>query len=282
MGFMAHVTCVVVYADGTPCPNRRKYASGWCTSCYSWSRANGDRDPQGRQPRGRLQSAVCLVTFANGTPCGRNARYAPGWCVNCWKWSREHGRSPDGRPYVRTDGELLPALRAAARAAGNGCVILNGLGYRWTTALVSGRQINAARAVWMLAHGDPGEAFVLHTCHRGEEGCISIRHLYLGDNARNMADMVEAGRATKANRGELSAVAKLTREDVHAIRERYVKGARYPHPGSARAIAGEYGIGAGYISVLAAGDRWAWLDAANGQEHVTTCTAHTWHVVPTR
>ncbi|WP_433341723.1 hypothetical protein [Streptomyces sp. CA-253872] len=149
-------------------------------------------------------------------------------------------------------------------------MVLDGLGYRWPTGLIGGRPVNAARAVWMLAHGDPGEKYVLHTCHRGEEGCINIRHLYVGDAARNMADMVESGRATIANRGEGCARAKLTREDVRAIRRRYVKGARLPSPGSARALANEYGISVSYLPKLADMDRWAWLDADEAQGHVTT------------
>ncbi|MER7742311.1 hypothetical protein ABTX34_29020 [Streptomyces sp. NPDC096538] len=280
---MAQITCVVVFADGTRCDRRRKYATGWCHACDGWPRRNGGKDPNGRTPKGRLESGTCLVTFANGAPCGRPARYAPGWCVNCWKWSREHGTSPHGRPYVRSNGEVRAELEAAARVSGDGCVILDGLGYRWTTDTVTGSQINAARVVWMLANGDPGDDQVLHTCHRGDDGCISIRHLYLGDQARNMLDMAEAGRGSTASRGELSPRAKLTRDQVLDIRRRYVKGARYPHPGSARALAEEFGISRDYVPELAAAGRWAWLedDAAAHEGHTEMLIAQTVHVVAT-
>ncbi|MEW2066650.1 hypothetical protein [Streptomyces sp. NPDC007346] len=175
----------------------------------------------------------------------------------------------------------MAELRTAAHATGDECLVLSGYAYRWTINY-QGEQVNAARAVWRLAHGDPGDTYVLHTCHRGEDGCISIRHLYLGDAARNMLDMAEAGRGTKANRGELSWRSKLTRDEVRLIRQRYVKGARHPHLGSARALADEFGVRASYISTLASGKRWAWLDAdETGQGHVVTATAHTVHVVLT-
>lgn len=278
---MPKSTCVVVFADGSPCSRPRKYASGLCDACDNWSRRNPGKDPCSRLPKARVQSAVCLVTFADGAACGRPARYAPGWCVNCWKWSREHGRSPQGRPSLRSPGELRAALDAAARATGEECVILDGLAYRWTTGLVGGQQMNAARAVWILAEGDPGEAFVLHTCHRGEEGCISRAHLYAGTPAQNMTDMVEAGRATTATRGEGNGLHKLTRTQVEEIRARYVKGARYPHPGSARAVAEAYGIHRDYVPELARGKRWAWLaeESAHGQSSI--CAAQVTQVVAT-
>lgn len=257
---MAQTTCVVVFADGTACNRRRKYATGWCAPCDAWSRRNGGKNPMGRTPHGRVQSATCTVTFSDGRQCTRVARYAPGFCTRCWEWSRSHGQSPHGRPYMRSNGEHLALLRAGTRATGSGCLIIGGLNYRWATDVLGGRSVNAARAVWTLAHGDPGKLWVLHTCHRGDEGCISIRHLYLGNAKRNSLDMVEAGRASKANRGEGSWRAKLTREQVRAIRERYVKGAHYPHPGSARALAEEFGITRHYVPELAAASRWAWLD----------------------
>lgn len=278
---MPQSTCVVVFADGTPCPRFRKYADGTCAACYTWALRNPGKPLSSRLPAARVQSSTCLVTFGNGKACARPARYAPGWCVNCWKWSREHARDPQGRPYLRSPGELRAALDAAARATGEECVILDGLAYRWTTNLVGGGQINAARAVWILAEGDPGDLSVLHTCHRGEEGCISRAHLYLGDQARNMADMVAAGRASNGSRGEGFPLHKLTRGQVAEIRARYVKGARYPDPGSARAVAEAFGIHRDYVPELARGKRWAWLGEESAHGQSSTATAQVTHVVAT-
>ncbi|MEV5930923.1 hypothetical protein ACPCSG_23535 [Streptomyces cellulosae] len=76
--------------------------------------------------------------------------------------------------------------------------------------------MTASRAVWVLAHGDPGDRYVLHTCHRGEDGCINLLHLYLGDQAQNVVDTVSAGRHAL---GERNGQAKLTADQARRVRE---------------------------------------------------------------
>ncbi|MER6975692.1 hypothetical protein [Streptomyces carpinensis] len=110
--------------------------------------------------------------------------------------------------------------------------------------------MNASRAVWILANGDPGEAHVLHTCHRGAEGCINIRHLYLGDHDRNMLDMVEAGRSS---RGEVNGQSVLKAEHVLQIRRDLNAGV----PGVV--LAERYGVSKATISAIRVGKRWGWL-----------------------
>lgn len=49
-----------------------------------------------------------------------------------------------------------------------------------------GKSIPAARLVWILAHGDPGQLWILHHCDN--QWCVNINHLYSGtpkDNARD-------------------------------------------------------------------------------------------------
>jgi len=111
----------------------------------------------------------------------------------------------------------------------------------------------ASRAAWILAHGDPGAYHVLHTCHRGDEGCISLRHLYLGDHRRNMADMVEAGRSAD-NHGERNPRAKLTADQVREIRRRYAAGG-ITH----LALAAEFGVAKGTVTCVLNGQNWSWL-----------------------
>ncbi len=57
------------------------------------------------------------------------------------------------------------------------------------------RILNSQRAAWILAHGEPGDAYVLHTCHNML--CCNIEHLYLGDHLQNMVDRDNAGRTKK-------------------------------------------------------------------------------------
>lgn len=107
--------------------------------------------------------------------------------------------------------------------------------------------MEASRAVWWIANGDPGATAILHTCHRGEEGCINIRHLYAGDNIRNVRDRAEAGRSCQ---GEHHWAAKLSDADAAEIRRRYRPGTRW-NPGNAIALGGEFGVSAEQVSRIA-------------------------------
>ncbi|KQW11409.1 hypothetical protein ASD08_35650 [Streptomyces sp. Root369] len=132
-------------------------------------------------------------------------------------------------------------------AATDQCIILSGFADRPRVPL-NGEMMHASRAVWTIRHGDPGERHVLHTCHRGEEGCISIRHLYLGDNARNIRDMVAAGRSTH---GERNANAVLSGKQAQAIRDAYV-----PRVVTQRMLAAAYGVSQQTISDIVRGKLW--------------------------
>ncbi|WP_327345979.1 hypothetical protein [Streptomyces europaeiscabiei] len=106
--------------------------------------------------------------------------------------------------------------------------------------------MTASRAVWLLVQGDPGDQYVLHSCHRGQEGCISIRHLYLGSQQQNVADMVSAGRHAH---GERNGHARLTAKQVQGIRERagtVIQGA----------LAAEFGVSRQAIAHVIHGRTW--------------------------
>lgn len=92
-------TCSVVFADGADCTEPAK-ARGWCDACHAWSRSNGWTDPNGRQPRIKVdRSEICTVKFADGTDCTREIWYAiyGGICSPCYKHSVTHNESPHGR-----------------------------------------------------------------------------------------------------------------------------------------------------------------------------------------
>jgi hypothetical protein len=62
----------------------------------------------------------------------------------------------------------------------------------------------------------------LLVCHRCDNSlCVNPDHLFLGTDADNSADKVAKGRQA---RGVTQGQAKLTEEDVHAIRARYALG----------------------------------------------------------
>ena len=86
---------------------------------------------------------------------------------------------------------------------------------------VNGRQERAHRISWTLANGPiPDGRWVLHECDNGL--CVNPDHLFLGTARDNTRDMMAKGRSRFGGdnraRGERSGRAKLTDEDVRAIR----------------------------------------------------------------
>lgn len=136
-------------------------------------------------------------------------------------------------------------------------------GYGWFNGF---GERKAHRAAWARAHGPiPAGAQVLHECDN--PSCVRVEHLHLGTNAQNHAEKVARQRAKGINmgdnngmrkhpglsRGERNAQATLTEADVLAIRARAAVEGR----GTNAALAREYGITAGSISVIVSGKSWA-------------------------
>jgi hypothetical protein len=82
--------------------------------------------------------------------------------------------------------------------------------------------------------------FVCHKCDN--PACVNPDHLFLGTHVDNMRDMTSKGRAHKAGpKGEAHGRAKLTRDDVLAIRT---------DMRSDRTVAKEYGISLGNVNKI--------------------------------
>jgi hypothetical protein len=77
----------------------------------------------------------------------------------------------------------------------------------------------AHRTSWIIHKGKiPKGKHVLHHCDNPK--CVRPSHLYLGTNADNVRDKVKRGRTGKEKRtGELSALSKVTEEQVKAMRK---------------------------------------------------------------
>ncbi|MEW2066646.1 hypothetical protein [Streptomyces sp. NPDC007346] len=150
----------------------------------------------------------------------------------------------------------MAEIRAAAIATTDECVMLTGWVGR-PSIKYNGRGMFVSRAVWMIANGDPCDLWVLHSCHRGDVGCVNVRHLYLGDQTRNMHDMDAAGRRVPP-RGLRAARAVLDDAQVRDIRRRFVRGNRW-NPGNRLALAEEFGVVPSLISDIANGKRKAWV-----------------------
>lgn len=96
---------------------------------------------------------------------------------------------------------------------------------------VGGRKVSGHRVAWELYRGpiQPGLC-VLHKCD--VPSCVNPKHLFLGTQVDNIADMDKKGRR-RAARGERHGSARLTWAEVERIRGR---------EGTLRAIGMEFGV----------------------------------------
>jgi len=161
----------------------------------------------------------------------------------------------------RANGEWPVFLQEAARATTDNCIEGGG------TVRPKINNMNASRYVWIVANGDPGELFVLHTCDNGL--CVNIRHLYLGTQSRNVLDEYERDRRAGTRyargprahlphvnyaRGERARRAALTADKVRDIRKRYALGE------TQQSLADEYGVSQVAISVVVRRKSWAHIE----------------------
>lgn len=99
---------------------------------------------------------------------------------------------------------------------------------------ISKKYFLAHRVAWELVNGGiPDGMDVLHHCDNTV--CVNTNHLFLGDQAMNMADKCAKGRQSRS-RGENAGGVKLTWPQVEEIRARRALGE------TQKAIASDYGI----------------------------------------
>jgi hypothetical protein len=116
-----------------------------------------------------------------------------------------------------------------------GSVLLSGYG----GIGIAGRQIRAHRLAFEIANGPVAEGLVVrHRCDNPI--CVNPTHLEAGTQRDNLDDMDRRGRRRPA-RGERQASAKLTDDDVRAIRAA---------AGSDRAVAKRFGVGHATVSTI--------------------------------
>lgn len=76
----------------------------------------------------------------------------------------------------------------------------------------------APRISYAIEYGDPGDDCVCHSCDNPP--CCNPAHLWVGTKGDNNRDMYQKGRARPTvPKGEKSHLAKLTEQDVRAIRK---------------------------------------------------------------
>ena len=137
---------------------------------------------------------------------------------------------------------------------------LNGGCWEWTGSIDTrgygslkwlGRQTRAHRLAYIFANGDIPQGdghhgtVVMHTCDNRK--CCNPAHLVLGTHADNMADMARKGRRKNVNVAAKNGRAKLTEEQVQAIRQ---------DTRGKRTIAPDYGISPAQVQRIRLGKQW--------------------------
>lgn len=176
--------------------------------------------------------------------CGK-ATVARGWCrAHYTKWNRY------GNPLaLRKSGQCQRYIEnVVIPHSSNECLpwpfAVNRKGYG-----TFGNSL-AHRYVCALVHGAPptSKHEAAHYC--GNRICVNAHHIRWATHTENIADTFIHG---THNRGERSASARLTADDVRQIRAIY---ATTPN----REIALRFGISTGHVAQIANRKKWAHLD----------------------
>lgn len=127
------------------------------------------------------------------------------------------------------------------------------------------KSVGAHRFSYELAEGEiPAGLSVLHSCDT--KLCVNPRHLRAGTQQENLRDMVERGRSTAGDknpsrlyperraRGERHGQAKLTVQEVQALRETYNEGGW-----TFKRLSEKFGISPSVARNIVRGKLWATL-----------------------
>ena len=167
----------------------------------------------------------------------------------------EEWRSVEGWPYeVSNIGRVRRTKPASGTTVGRilgdqqcwgyaGVLLRDGPGHKWWA------QIH--RLVASAWHGPPPHSKSVVNHLNGDSTDNRPENLEWTDRAGNNAHAAKMGLCAK---GEAHGMAKLTKDEVRAIRSQYV-----PYHVPARLLAEQYGVSEGAISCIVTGRNWGWL-----------------------
>lgn len=192
--------------------------------------------------------AISHVCSIDG--CGKE-HVARGWCnVHYRRW-KAHGDPLGGATSPNEAQRYFQAT--VLRYEGDECLIWpfarNAAGYGLMRH--EGGSKLVSRVICRDVNGPPPtpEHEAAHSCGRGEDGCVTKRHLFWKTHTENMADKNSHGTVA---RGHRHGMAKLTEERVRQIRA--LKGT-IPQ----REIGERFSIAQQQVSDILSGKNWGWL-----------------------
>lgn len=127
----------------------------------------------------------------------------------------------------------------------------------------AGKILYTHRVAWTLKHGPIPKG--MHVCHHCDNPpCCNVEHLFLGDDAANVSDMILKGRAPwqvgTGGRGERNPNAVFTVGDVREVHRLHLRGY------SQRQIARQMGAPRRRVRDVIDGKTWAWINDGARQE----------------
>lgn len=151
----------------------------------------------------------------------------------------------------------LAKFYARQYSSPHGCIYMTGPKHRQGYPMIGGRRasnesrmmMTCHRLAYKIAHGDPGQDQVLHTC--SDMACVNPQHLILGDAKTKMEICVAAGRhyngsdKRRAYGRQKNRKYKYTEEEIRWVRN-----------ATTDEIALKYGIS----KKRAAARRWSWTN----------------------
>jgi hypothetical protein len=215
-------------------------ARGLCQSHYASMRRDGTL------PLIRVHNRGCLVEGCN------SPHDAHGYCSVHRQRKMRHG-DPLAK-LAASPGEPDQFLAKALKYQGDECLIWPCYRDNQGRAKIARKGKSpqyVGRIICREVHGKPPSSKheAAHSCGNGHLGCIAPRHLYWATHQQNAFDMILHARST---RGERSASAKLTKDEVLEIRS---LGGKHLQ----REIAEMYGVDPETIGDILHGRTWSWL-----------------------
>lgn len=187
--------------------------------------------------------------------CGKVEVNSRGWCIAHYHRWRKHGdpliggplrrRTANGEPWRYFEDEVLPYR-------GDDCLTwpyANVKGYG--IIRIDGKAHLVSRLVCEATHGaaPTPEHEAAHSCGRGQLGCVAKAHLSWKTPVENKADELIHG---TRNRGARNGMAKLTENDVIAIRSLHGKV-------TPKRIAEQFSVSCWTIYDILRGRYWDWI-----------------------